>query len=80
MWFLCVYVCFFGVLEVGSESLGDLDETECSLILIESQSHVVKMRPRGRCAHASEEDEVLSDIVRGSMQRSRPRQSVQQPT
>lgn len=78
MVFMCVYV-LLGVLEVRSESPGDLDETERSLILIESQSRVVKLCPTGKHAHASEEDEVLSDIVRGSRQRSRPRQSVQHP-
>lgn len=74
-------VCvLFGVLEVRSESPGDLDETERSLILIESRSRVVKLCPAGKMhAHASEEDEALSDIVRGSRQRSRPRQSVQHP-
>lgn len=70
MWFLCVYVCFL-VLEVRSESLGDLHETERSLILIESQSRVVKLCPAGKRAHASEEDEVLADIVRGIQKAAR---------
>lgn len=46
---LCACVCvLFGVLEVRSESPGDLDETERSLILIESRSRVVKLCPGGK--------------------------------
>lgn len=44
-----VSVCgLFGVLEVRSESPGDPDETERSLILIESQFLVVKLCTVGK--------------------------------
>lgn len=44
-----VSVCgLFGVLEVRSESPGDSDETERSLILIESQFRVVRLCSVGK--------------------------------